>query len=207
MAKRKVEAPSSRTSADVLDRLSSDELAAVLIGVLRKHPELEDEASAIALEIVSFPSAEDIADQVIDAVSSPDIDDLNDRAESHSGDYVGPGEAAEELLEEAMEPFFADMKRKVELGLADAAQVVCLGIVTGLYEAKDVESDGPVVTLGWAPDFPSEEACSAVVELLHAFPKPERASVRGRIIGVLADSAPTWHEAISRAADRALQGK
>jgi hypothetical protein len=209
MARRKEEAPSSRKPTDVLDRLSSDELAAVLIGILRNHPELEDEASAIALNVLLFSSSEDVAEQVIDAVSLPDIDDLNDRAAgSRSGDFLGPGEAAEQLLEEAVEPFFADMKRKAELGLCDAAEVVCLGIVTGLYEAKDEESDGAsVVALGWAPDFSSEQACSAVVELLQALPDEKRVAARDRIVNALAVSASAWRDAISRAADRTLQNR
>jgi len=191
-------------SNGVLDKMSSGELADVLRALLKKHPHLKSEAQAIAVEIVSAPSIEDTAEEVLDALTSLDLDSLNDQAGSHSWGYVEPTEAAWELLQEAVEDIVADMKRRMQLGLDTAAEAMCCGIVVGLHNAKDVGSDGP---LGWSPDFPEEEACQAVAELLRTCPAKKRAAVRDRLLDALGDRVPSWHDMISRAADRALQGK
>jgi hypothetical protein len=73
------------------------------------------------------------AEEVLDAVTSLDLDSLNDRAGSHSWGYVEPTEAAWELLEEAVEDIVADMKRSMDLGLETTAETICVGIVVGLH--------------------------------------------------------------------------
>ena len=75
------------------------------------------------------------------------------------GGYVGPDEAAGELLDEAVEPFVNDMKRYLKMGLEDQARQFCQGILLGLYRVRD---GGENDILGWAPDFPGEAAANAL---------------------------------------------
>ena len=112
-----------------------------------------------------------------------------------------PTEAACESLEESVEDLFADMKRRLELGLETAAEAICRGIVIGLHRARKRGSDG---LLGWVVDFPEETACRAVGELLRACPPAVRDAVRDRIVAALAVDVPDWSEMIARAADRAV---
>ena len=81
-------------NAKVLDRLGSDELAAVLRTLLKSHPDLRTEAEKIAVDLVSSPSVEDIAGEILFNVTNLDMDDLNGRAGKHSWGYVEPTEAA-----------------------------------------------------------------------------------------------------------------
>ena len=106
-------------------------------------------------------------------------------------------EAAWQLLEESVEDCLADMKRRAELGLTDAAVTMCHGIIVGLYKAKGTPSDGP---LGWAPDFPAEEAGHAVAELLRATPVQTQDAVRLRLLEAIATDVPAWAEMLTRAA-------
>jgi hypothetical protein len=92
------------------------------------------------------------------------------------------------------------MKRRMELGLDTAAEAICCGVVVGLYKAKGVASDGP---LGWDADFPAEEACHAVAELIRTCPAENRGTVRDRLVQTLGDLVPQWYDMISRAAERA----
>jgi hypothetical protein len=101
------------------------------------------------------------------------------------------------MLEESDEDFLADLKRRAELGLTDAAVTMGLGIVLGLYKAKDSPSDGP---LGWAPDFPAEHAGHAVSELMRASPAQTRDVIRTRLLEVIVADAPNWSEMLTRAA-------
>lgn len=48
-------------------------------------------------------------------------------------------EAAWELVEAAIEPFRSDMDRRAALGLLDAATNLAIGIIAGLYRAREPE--------------------------------------------------------------------
>lgn len=99
-----------------------------------------------------------MADDVEHDLRSLDLDDLGDRAGQHRGGYTSPTEAAWELLQEAVDPFLADMKRQMELGLEREALEVCKGVVLGLYRIRNTRGDE---FLGWAEDFPAEAADDA----------------------------------------------
>jgi len=164
---------------------------------LKRHASFTAEAEKLATELMVTSSSEDTAASVFEAVTSLDLQDLNGRAGATPGGYVEPTDAAWELLEEAVEDFLADMRRRVECGLKEAAVVMCHGIVAGLYRAKEKDSDGP---LGWAPDFPAEEAGHAIAELLRAGPGQTRDVIRARLLEAIVADAPSWAEMLQRAA-------
>ena len=197
MTRRQASAKSD--AAGLLERLSPEEAVAVLHQLLDKHPELRSEAEQFATKLVSSFSIEDIAEDVHYRVTSIDLDDLNGRAGAHSWGYVGPDQAAQDLLEEALEDLVEDMKRRAELGLVSAAEAACAGMVQGLYQARDAKSDG---ALGWAPDFPGEEADYVVGEFLRACPAATRKAAQKSLMESLAKRAPRWAEDLKRAADR-----
>ena len=52
-----------------------------------------------------------------------------------------PGEAAGEILDEALHPFMDDMRRRAKLGMTTAATDLVVGVLCGLYEIHDSGSD------------------------------------------------------------------
>jgi hypothetical protein len=185
----------TKAPGKILDRLSPDELAAVLRRLLEKRPALVEEAEKIAARIISLPSVDDIADKVFLAVTSLDMDDLHGRAGRHSWGYVEPSEAARELLEEAVQDVFDDMKRRRDLGFEAAAEAVCCGIIFGLSRVDDKKPKG---LLKWAVDFPAEHAYFTITELIGMYPASKRRGVRDRLSATLNRLAPKWPEMISR---------
>lgn len=181
----------------MIEHLSSFESAHVLRSLLKRHQNLVKEAEEIAADLVSEVAAEDGADEVYDAVTSIGLDDLNDRAGSHSWGYVEPSEAACELLEESVEDVMDRMKRALELGQLDAAINTCLGIVTGLYRAKGVKSDD---VLGWDPDFSANHACYTVEVFMRSCPEQLRQKTRIRLGETLQEQCPQWTGILERAA-------
>ena len=147
------------SAANLLDKLDGAEAASVLKTLLDRHGELRSEAETIARAILAEISPFSVADDVADALLQFDYDDLNGRAGGQSWGYVGPDEAAGELLDEALEPFVTDMKRYLEMGLEDQARQFCQGILLGLYRVRD---GGENDILGWVPDFPAEAAADAL---------------------------------------------
>ena len=158
MAKKSKKAQSEESKSagrSVVEKLDSGEAASVLTLLLERHPELRSEAEAIGADLLSEVSFLQVADGVENAVLQLDYDDLNPRAGRHSWGYVEPTEAAWELLEEAVAEFVDDMNRYLDLGLEKQAQELCQGVVLGLYR---VRHGGENDVLGWAPDFPGEQA-------------------------------------------------
>jgi len=143
----------------ILERLKPEEAAAVLRRLLEVHPDLASEAEEIARSLLQEVEYEEIAAEIEDEIRALDYDDLNARAGSHEWGYTEPSEAAEEILEETLEPFREDMQRHLELGLEAEALEICKGLVLGCYRLSE-RAGGDV--LGWAPDFPAEAASHAL---------------------------------------------
>lgn len=184
--------PKKKTA--LLDELQPAEAALVLRRLLAGHPELVSEAEEISRSTLGNVSFESIASEVEDAIRQFDIDDLNGCAGRHSWGYTEPTEAAWELLEEAVEPFVEDMKRYLGLGLHEQAFEICKGIVLGLYQCRDSSGDE---FLGWAEDFPSEAAGSAMADWIGASkpgasgnqPGPNRALLLRKFVE---EHVPEW---------------
>ena len=104
-------------------------------------------------------SAEDqdaVALDVESALCGLDIEDLNGRAGYHRGvGYVDPSEAADEILDEALQPFLDDLQRRARLGLRPAVVELAVGILRGLYRCREGASES---LLEYSPDFAVERA-------------------------------------------------
>ena len=170
--------------------------------MLDSHPDLRAEAEQFATACVSSSSLEDMALEVHSRITGIELEDLNGRAGRHSWGYVEPGEAAVDLMAESIRDLEDDMRRKAELGLVPAARAVCAGIVQGLYQARDTDSDG---ALGWAPDFPGEHADYLVGEFIRTCPPAARKEARKSLNTILVSCAPKWAEGLERAADLAAR--
>jgi hypothetical protein len=115
-------------------------------------PDARRAANAL-LATVSFA---DVAANVTGALQALDLDDLD--AGPRPGGYVEPSEAAWEVIEKVVTPYFHDLERRVKLGHEDEAVEVCMGIVLGLYRAEHRGFE----LLEYAEDSPSELAGRAV---------------------------------------------
>lgn len=148
----------SSSPAQVLDALLPDEAAAVLERLLRAHPKFRAEAEAIAKSLLADISFEQIALEVQDALTGIDSDHVYGRAGRHEWGHVEPGEAACELLEEAIKPFLNDMQRHVHFGMEGHALKIVQGILLGLYRIRGETGNA---ALEEATDFPDEMASLA----------------------------------------------
>ena len=187
MPRRKISTKAK--AAEALERLRPEESEAVLNQLLCKHPELKLEAETLATQMMSVSSIEDVAQEVYLEITSIGLEALNGRAGSHSWGYVEPSEAATELLTEAVEDRVEEMKRSLELGFLAAAEALCAGIVQGLYRARDTKSDG---ALGWAADFPAEEAGLVVEEFFKGCRPSSRKAAFANLMQILTERTSEW---------------
>jgi len=188
----------ANNAGGILPRLSPEESTAVLGHLVEKHPELRAEAEEFAAALISSQSIDEISSAVFEALTAVDLEALNTRAGAHSWGYMGPREAALALLQESIEPWIEDMKRKANLGFVSAAETVCVGVVEGLYQARNVQNDG---ALGWEPDFPVEGAGQVVEELLHACNAAVKRAMGERLLGMLTNRTPEWADMLRKVVD------
>jgi hypothetical protein len=89
-----------------LDTLSAAEKATVLDELLAARPELREPAEAYAVQVITDAGRSAVAGDVEAALQGLDIEELNTRAGHRPGrGYVHPAEAADEILDEALQPF------------------------------------------------------------------------------------------------------
>lgn len=137
MGRRSTPKP-SKQGASPLGSLAPAEAAEVLDRLLIAHPELNDEAERVAIDLLTAVSVDQIAAEVESALVWIPLDALAARAGRVRGrGYVHETEAAYELVAEAMEPFRSDLDRRAALGLLDSAVNLTVGIIAGLYRARD----------------------------------------------------------------------
>jgi len=141
-------------SMRALDALSAEEAQVLLRELLRRHPTWRAEAEKLARGLVSSVDRSTVADAVREGLEALDIDDLGARAGRKSWGYVGPGEAAWEVLE----PYQREISRLAALGMEAAAQRQC--VLLGLYALRGVGEhellqyceDAPAECAGWTVD-------------------------------------------------------
>lgn len=139
-----------------LDVLTDDEKAELLDELLTAHPELREHAEALAGARLAVEDRDAVAEDVASALASPDIEDLDGRTGYQRGTgYVHPSEAAEEILDEALQPFLDDLDRRARLGHTRAAVDLASGILRGLYDCRDAS---PETLLAYTPDYAAERA-------------------------------------------------
>jgi len=144
----------------VLNTLSAAEKGELLDELLAARPDLQELAEACAAQRMSAEDSSAVADDVEWALRGLDIDELNGRAGHRPGvGYVHPAEAADEILDEALQPFLDDLARRSELGMAPAAVELAVGILRGLYACRDGE---PESLLEYSPDYATERASDVV---------------------------------------------
>ena len=126
-----------------LEALSAAEKAAVLDELLAARPDLREPAEAYAARVMPATAGRSaVAGGVEDALQGLGIEELNTRAGYRPGrGYVHPGEAADEILDEALQPVLDDLQRRAGLGTRSAAVELAAGILPGLYNCRHGNSE------------------------------------------------------------------
>ncbi len=143
-----------------LRALDAEQKAEVLKRLLKARPSLRDAVDRIAERVVGEVDYERVAFKVATAVV---IVDAEPGGPDEFGGYHEPGENGVDDLEEAIEPFVNDMKKRLTLGRVEEARKFCMGIVLGLYRASQ-ESNMNMGALDDSPEWPCE-AAEEVIEL------------------------------------------
>lgn len=162
MERRSGPAGDKRASA-LLGSLTAVERNEVLTALLSAHPELQSEAERLAGTLLLAVLLEQVASEVESALTGIPLDALAARAGRVPGQgYVHEFDAAWELLEETLEPFRADLRRRAALDVNEAATDMAVGIVAGLHRVREPELG---TVLAYAGDDALPELAASVLHL------------------------------------------
>jgi hypothetical protein len=143
-----------------LGALSAAEKSAVLDELLAARPDLRQLAEACAAQHLAGADRSVVVGDVEGALQGLGIEELNARAGYQPGrGYVHPAEAADEILDEALQPFLDDLQRRAGLGMRSAAVELAVGILLGLYNCRHGNSE---TLLEYCPDYAAERASGVV---------------------------------------------
>jgi len=149
-----------RDPCEIIDHLSPTDALSILRTLADSDEGLARRIAEIATAHLSEVDPEDVAAVLYDELDALEVEEVWDRAGRTRYGYVEPGEAADEMIEDVLEPFLEELTKYQKLGINTEVNKMCMGLLLGLYRFK---RESTSEFKDWAPDAPSVFA-EAVVE-------------------------------------------
>jgi hypothetical protein len=141
---------------DVIGKLTSEQALIIIERLCRKGGDIRDAIVAEAMTLLSEFSLDEVTDEVFDALDLVDVQDCWDLAGGSQDGRAPPGDAAIDIIEEELQPFFDQVERYHALGMIKQEATYCMAVVLGIYRFEQ-ESLSEIKEL--AEDLPAE--CAA----------------------------------------------
>lgn len=146
---------------EIIDQLSLHDAIAVLKTLADSDAQLAERIAEIATEQLREIDPEDIAAEVFLALDLLEVEDVWDQAGASRNGYRGTDEVADEMIEDALEPYREELRRYQRLNMLEEAMCVCMGIISGLYM---FENESSSEFKDWAVDIPVSHAMNTLKE-------------------------------------------
>ncbi len=138
---------------DIFHKISPDEALEILKQLTKADNNLKTKIIELAEKFFRDVDAEKICEDVFYALDGIDVHELWDRAGPKTDGYTSPEDMSVEMFEEALEPFFQEMQRLLDLKMHQEAKSYCMGILKGIYQ---YEEESKSEFKNWASDVPGE---------------------------------------------------
>ena len=96
---------------NIIDSITPDEALLVLRILIKEDKNIALKAEKIIREELKNVSIEDVAESVFDDLDSLEIKELWNSSGGTEYGYVEPVERADEMIEETLEPYFAELEK------------------------------------------------------------------------------------------------
>ena len=107
------------------------------------------------MSVLAEIELDEIADELFVALDAINVENCWGRSGRSRDGYTSPDEAAAELVEEELRPFFEQIERYHDLGMADQEASYCMGVIFGCYRyGRESKSE----FREWCVDLPGEFA-------------------------------------------------
>ena len=145
---------------DVIKKLTAEQALDVVKRLNEKGGEIREAVLAEATNLLTAVNLETTADEVFFVLDSIDVQDCWDRSGRSRHGYTELSEAAVELVEEELQPFYDQAARYQELGMAEQETIYRMGVILGIYryehesksEFREWCSDVPIECAGYLLD-------------------------------------------------------
>jgi len=154
--------------SDVISKLTSEQALEIVERLCRKGGDIRDAIVAEAMNLLTEFSLDETADDVFDALDLIDVQDCWDQAGSSRDGYASPAEAAVDIIEEELQPFFDQVERYHELGMGEQEATYGMAVILGIYR---FEHESKSEFKQWAEDLPAECAGNLLEEWRGRNPK------------------------------------
>ncbi len=145
---------------EIIDHLSPPDALSILRTLADSDEALARRIAEIATAHLSEVDPEEVAAVLYDELDALEVEEVWDRARRTRYGYVEPGEAADQMIEEVLDPFLEELGKYQKLGMNTEANRMCMGLLLGLYRFK---RESTSEFKDWAPGAPSVFA-EAVVD-------------------------------------------
>jgi hypothetical protein len=175
---RAIGQPGGIRMTDVIGKLTSEQALEIVERLARKGGDIRDAVVAEAMKVLTQFSLDDVAQEVFDALDLIDAQDCFDQAGSSRDGYTSPDEAAVDIIEEELQPFFDQVERYHELGMGEQEATYCMAVILGVYrfehesksEFKKLAADLPAECAGnLMEDWRGRNPEQAGIDAMYAF--------------------------------------
>lgn len=171
---------------DVIGKLTAEQALEVVERLCRKGGEVRDAVVAEAMDLLTEFSLDETADEVFDALDLVDIRDCWDQSGGSRAGHTSPEEAAVDIIEEELQPFFDQVERYHDLGMHEQETTYCMAVILGIYRFEH-ESKSEFKQL--ADDIPAECAGNLLEEWRAR--NPEQARIDA-MCAFIRERCPKW---------------
>jgi hypothetical protein len=147
--------------SDVIGKLTAEQAVEIVERLYQKGGEIREAVLAEAMNVLADFDLDEIAEEVFDALDLVDIQDCRDESGGSPPGYASPEEAALDLIEEELQPFFDQVECYNELGMFEQEATYCRAVILGIYRFEH-ESTSEFKPL--AGDIPTECAANLLEE-------------------------------------------
>jgi hypothetical protein len=139
MAKRGSQSPDKQRrgiagTPNYLDSISPTDALQILKLMAQRDVEIRKKIDAAAREVLTDIDKDAVASEVQMELEFLNVEEVWDRAGSTRDGYVEPGDAAWELVEEALHPFMEELAKYKKLSMIKEADLLSMGIMKGIYQ-------------------------------------------------------------------------
>src|ERR1700680_3280026 len=96
---------------DLIGKLTAEQALRIIERLARKGGEIREAVVAEAMILLTEIDLDETAEEVFEVLDSIDVQDCWDRSGGSRDGYTSPDEAAAEIIEEELQPFFAQVDR------------------------------------------------------------------------------------------------
>lgn len=136
---------------EIIAQLSPDDALSILQRLANSDEDLARRIAEMAMAQLSQVDPEEVAEGLYDELNALVVEEVWDRAGKTRHGYIEPGEAADQMIEEVLEPYLVELSKYQKLDLNTQANKMCMGLLLGFYQ---FEHESTSEFKNWAVDAP-----------------------------------------------------